>query len=56
VSEGQNAEKVLPLTEWVADAERDADATRAPSGYYPSARILRLIEELTRVTAPEVIA
>ncbi len=32
--------------DWRKDAERDAEETRHPSGYYPSARILALLDTL----------
>jgi len=38
------------LDEWQSAAESDAETTRAPSGYYPSARILALLAEVARLT------
>jgi chromosome segregation ATPase len=39
------------LAEWDSEAERDADGTRASSGYYPSARIHMLIAEVSTLRA-----
>lgn len=44
------APKIVPTAEqraeWRRDAEAHADETRHPSGYYPSARILALLDAL----------